>query len=191
MGVQFCMPALLSNLLHCCSHSDSGGQLDVVQLISESDELRADDSVECEGTTKRSERYRTGPVTPRQRTFKDRVRLPTMRRYPIPPSCSTDDPEDRRRQELLRIHQEFVLDLHRGVHMTQLTANTEYASVHCQLMEDLCTLKMDQGSGCIVEFPLTGCYWSKFLPIAFGNLERCHGGEGRMRGRGESGADSS
>lgn len=56
---------------------------------------------------------------------------------------------------MLRIHQEFVLDLHRGVHMTQLTANTEYASVHCQLMEDLCTLKMDQGSGCIVEFPLT------------------------------------
>merc|ERR1740122_111825 len=78
-----------------------------------------------------------------------------MRRYPVPPSCTADDPEEWRRRELLQIYQEFTLDLHKGIHMTQLTSNQDYSDIHCQILEDLQTLKVDQGSGCIIEFPLT------------------------------------
>jgi len=94
-------------------------------------------------------------MTPRQQNFKDRVRLPVLRRYPIPPGCSPDDPDEQRQNELLRMYQEFVLDLHKGVHMTQLTSNQDYSDIHCQILEDLQTLKVDQGSGCIIEFPLS------------------------------------
>mmetsp|Transcript_73037 Transcript_73037/g.236396 ORF Transcript_73037/g.236396 Transcript_73037/m.236396 type:complete len:194 (+) Transcript_73037:311-892(+) len=38
--------------------------------------------------------------------------------------------------------------------MTQLTSNQDYSDIHCQILEDLQTLKIDQGSGCIIEFPL-------------------------------------
>jgi len=38
--------------------------------------------------------------------------------------------------------------------MTQLTPNHEYSEIHCQVFEDLTTLKVDQGSDCIIEFPL-------------------------------------
>jgi len=46
------------------------------------------------------------------------------------------------------------MDLHKGIHLTQLNSNQDYSDIHCQIMEDLQTLKVDQGSGCIVEFPL-------------------------------------
>merc|ERR1719392_344337 len=66
-----------------------------------------------------------------------------------------DDPEDVRRAELLRTYQDFVMDLHKGLHMTQLTSSQDYSDIHCQILEDLQTLKVDQGSGCIIEFPLS------------------------------------
>eukprot|EP00450_Noctiluca_scintillans_P001972 CAMPEP_0194496390 /NCGR_PEP_ID=MMETSP0253-20130528/13679_1 /TAXON_ID=2966 /ORGANISM="Noctiluca scintillans" /LENGTH=268 /DNA_ID=CAMNT_0039337779 /DNA_START=164 /DNA_END=970 /DNA_ORIENTATION=+ len=102
-------------------------------------------------------------ITPRQKTFEERIRLPNMKRYPLPPNCSMDDPEDMRRIELMRLYREFVLDMHSGVHMTQLTANQEYSDIHCQIFEDMQTLKVDQGSGCIIEFPL--CAVSKVYRI--------------------------
>lgn len=46
------------------------------------------------------------------------------------------------------------MDLHKGIYMTQLTSTQDYSDVHCQVLEDLQTLKVDQGSGCIIEFPL-------------------------------------
>merc|ERR1719343_519155 len=98
---------------------------------------------------------RNSPITPRQRHFRDRISLPKLRRYPLPPSCSPDDPEEIRQEELQRVYTEFVLDLHRGIHMTQLTSNQDYSDIHCQILEDLQTLKVDQGSGCIIEFPLS------------------------------------
>merc|ERR1719510_2368394 len=104
----------------------------------------------CQSTT-----VRASPITPRQKSFKDRIRLPKLRRYPLPPTCSPDAPEEARRDELLRVYQEFVLDLHKGLHMTQLTSNQDYSDIHCQILEDLQTLKVDQGSGCIIEFPLS------------------------------------
>lgn len=109
------------------------------------------------------EKRKTNLITPRQKSFKDRLRLPQMRRYPVPPHCSPDDAEDYKRTELLRMYQEFGLDLHKGVHMTQLTANQDYSDIHCQILEDLQTLKVDQGSGCIIEFPL--CAVSKVYRI--------------------------
>merc|ERR1719229_2160907 len=39
--------------------------------------------------------------------------------------------------------------------MTQLTSNQDYSDIHCQVLEDLQTLKVDQGSGSIIEFPLS------------------------------------
>lgn len=94
-------------------------------------------------------------LTPRQQTLKERVRLPPMLRYPVPQDCSEDDPEEVRSDHLLRIFQDFVLDMHKGVYMTQVNAHDEYADIHCQLQDDLQILKVDQGSGCLVEFPLT------------------------------------
>merc|ERR1712039_1015958 len=100
-------------------------------------------------------RTRSIPSTPQQRHLKESIELPKLRRYPVPPGYSSEDPEDIRREELLRTYQEFVLDMVQGVHMTQLTSNQEYSDIHCQLLEDLQTLKVDQSSGCIIEFPLT------------------------------------
>lgn len=97
-----------------------------------------------------------GRSTPReQQSLKRRIRLPRLHRYPEPPGCAPDIPEDCKQDALLRVYQEFVLNLNRGVHMTQLTPTREYTSIHCQILNDLQTLKVDQGSGCIVEFPLS------------------------------------
>eukprot|EP00928_Gymnodinium_smaydae_P015973 TRINITY_DN15948_c0_g1_i2.p1 TRINITY_DN15948_c0_g1~~TRINITY_DN15948_c0_g1_i2.p1 ORF type:complete len:296 (-),score=45.92 TRINITY_DN15948_c0_g1_i2:39-926(-) len=97
---------------------------------------------------------RMAPMTPRQRTIRDRVQLPYLRRYPLAPGCTQDQSEEARQRELLRVYQDFVLDLHKGFNMTQLTSNQDYSLIHCQILEDLQTLKVDQGSGCIIEFPL-------------------------------------
>jgi len=161
---------VLSRFLQCCNtrqDAASGGELKVVQLSSDVLEcqvmqpvhlLTSQDSFDMTVTPRTSckgDRPRSMPITPRQRSFRDRVRLPMMRRYPVPPSCTADDPEEWRRRELLQIYQEFTLDLHKGIHMTQLTSNQDYSDIHCQILEDLQTLKVDQGSGCIIEFPLT------------------------------------
>jgi len=55
----------------------------------------------------------------------------------------------------LDLYQEFALDLHTGMYLTQLTSTRDYSDIHCQLMEDMTVLKLDQGNGRIVEFPLT------------------------------------
>merc|ERR1712151_567332 len=54
------------------------------------------------------------------------------------------------------MYQDFVLELHTGTYLTQLTSSRDYSDIHCQLMEDLQTLKLDQSSGRIIEFPLSG-----------------------------------
>jgi len=54
------------------------------------------------------------------------------------------------------MYQEFALDMHTGMYLTQLTSNRDYSDIHCQLMEDMQTLKLDQSNGRIIEFPLTG-----------------------------------
>mmetsp|Transcript_41697 Transcript_41697/g.89526 ORF Transcript_41697/g.89526 Transcript_41697/m.89526 type:complete len:322 (-) Transcript_41697:206-1171(-) len=165
---------MMQRLLQCCnSHADiPNGELKVVHLSSDVMEmhmkqpvhlLTRQDSFDMTLAMQKSakgsasstpSRLSPGVVTPRQEGLRDRVWLPKLRRYPVPPSCSEEDPEDVRRAELLRMYQEFVLDLHKGIHVTQLTSNQDYSDIHCQILDDLQTLKIDQGSGCIIEFPL-------------------------------------
>eukprot|EP00747_Dinoflagellata_sp_TGD_P185359 gnl/TRDRNA2_/TRDRNA2_41880_c0_seq1.p1 gnl/TRDRNA2_/TRDRNA2_41880_c0~~gnl/TRDRNA2_/TRDRNA2_41880_c0_seq1.p1 ORF type:complete len:290 (+),score=43.72 gnl/TRDRNA2_/TRDRNA2_41880_c0_seq1:106-975(+) len=162
---------MMTSLFQCCAvcrnEPANTGELRVVQLSSDVMEYklaepvhlltRADsfDMTVTPRTSCKGDVSRTSPCTPRQQSFRDRLQLPMLRRYPVPPSCNPDDPEDRRRQQLLQLYQEFVLDLHKGIHMTQLTSNQDYSDIHCQILEDLQTLKVDQGSGCIIEFPLS------------------------------------
>merc|ERR1719482_1375605 len=88
--------------------------------------------------------------------LRDQLELPLLHTYPVPPSCSPDEPESEKRTKLLEMYQEFALDLHTGMYLTQLTSNRDYSDIHCQLMEDMLTLKLDQSNGRIIEFPLTG-----------------------------------
>jgi len=161
---------MLTRFFQCCnSHGEvnSGGELKVVHLSSDVLEchmaqpvhlLTQQDSLDMTVAAQRSCRGEPPPsmgaFTPRQRSLRDRIWLPKLRRYPVPPTCSDSDSEETRREELLRVYQEFVMDLHKGIHMTQLTSNQDYSDIHCQILEDLQTLKVDQGSGCIIEFPL-------------------------------------
>merc|ERR1719498_2326408 len=69
---------------------------------------------------------------------------------------TAEDPVETRHQCLLELYQEFVLEMHTGTYLTQLTSSRDYSDIHCQLMEDLTTLKLDQSNGRILEFPLTG-----------------------------------
>mmetsp|Transcript_121168 Transcript_121168/g.314642 ORF Transcript_121168/g.314642 Transcript_121168/m.314642 type:complete len:292 (-) Transcript_121168:485-1360(-) len=98
---------------------------------------------------------RPGLLTPRQRDLRDNLELPSLNTYPVAPSCTSDDGEEERRTKLLAMYQEFALDLHTGMYLTQLTSNRDYSDIHCQLMEDMTTLKLDQSNGRIIEFPLT------------------------------------
>jgi len=96
------------------------------------------------------------PITPRQRCLKEGLELPELRTYPTPPNSGPDETEEERMKKLLEMYQEFALDLHTGTYLTQLTSNRDYSDIHCQLMEDMHTLKLDQSNGRIIEFPLTG-----------------------------------
>lgn len=125
-----------------------------VHLLTQPDSFDMADSPRGALKAEGGSSWRASAVTPRQRNLRDRIWLPKLRRYPVPATCSMDDPEDVRRAELLRTYQDFVMDLHKGLHMTQLTSSQEYSDIHCQILEDLQTLKVDQGSGCIIEFPL-------------------------------------
>merc|ERR1719498_2356962 len=69
---------------------------------------------------------------------------------------TAEDPVETRHQCLLELYQEFVLEMHTGTYLTQLTSSRDYSDIHCQLMEDLTTLKLDQSNGRIIEFPLSG-----------------------------------
>lgn len=160
---------MFARLFQCCNSVNDGSELKVVQLSCDDFDgghmaqpvhlLTQHDSLDPTMTPRtaslKGARTWPSPITPREQDFKDRIRLPKMRRYPVPPGCSSDDSDERIREELLQTYQEFVLDLHKGIYMTQLTSSQEYSEIHCQILEDMQTLKVDQGSGCIIEFPLT------------------------------------
>merc|ERR1719158_2778628 len=74
----------------------------------------------------------------------------------MPPNTCREESDEAQRRKLLELYQDFALDLHTGMYLTQLTSNRDYSNIHCQLMEDLQTLKLDQSNGRIIEFPLTG-----------------------------------
>lgn len=161
-------PRMLNRFLQCCNSDGEANELNVVQLSSDVLEchlaqpqhlLTQQDAFDSMLPPRASFKSDASALkqtyfTPRQRSLRDRIWLPTLRRYPIPPTCSSDDPAEVQRDELLRAYQDFVMDLHRGIYLTQLTSSGDYSEIHCQVLEDLQTLKVDQGSGSIVEFPL-------------------------------------
>ncbi|CAE8614885.1 unnamed protein product [Polarella glacialis] len=161
----------MGRLLQCCNSSQHDasacGELKVVQLSSDMLDgrlvqpvhlLTHQDSFSMTISPRAGamgELPRILGLTPRQQSIRDRIHLPRLLRYPLPPGSLPEESEDKRRDMLLQVYQDFVLDLHKGLHMTQLSSDQEYSDIHCQILEDLVTLKVDQGSGCIIEFPLT------------------------------------
>jgi len=164
---------MLGGLLQCCNSShDVGGvaELRVFHLSSDIMDsptsmhkpahlLTRPDSFDLT-TSPRGSLAGNSPalskgLTLGQRTLRERIWLPKLRRCPALPGASPDDTEEAKREELLRCFQDFVVELHQGIHMTQITSNQEYSVIHCQVLDDLHTLKVDQGSGCIIEFPLS------------------------------------
>mmetsp|Transcript_28593 Transcript_28593/g.51993 ORF Transcript_28593/g.51993 Transcript_28593/m.51993 type:complete len:286 (-) Transcript_28593:114-971(-) len=164
----------LQNLLQCCRGSacDNHGSQSELQIQLSSDladmqnprhQITQADSFDITFTPRSFSNYssRSTPqplrsMTPRQRDLRDHLELPLLHTYPLPPICSPDEPEEEKKKKLLEMYQEFALDLHTGMYLTQLTSSRDYSDIHCQLMEDLQTLKLDQSNGRIVEFPLTG-----------------------------------
>mmetsp|Transcript_2551 Transcript_2551/g.7171 ORF Transcript_2551/g.7171 Transcript_2551/m.7171 type:complete len:289 (+) Transcript_2551:112-978(+) len=98
---------------------------------------------------------RQTPITPRQKDMQDQLELPSLHSYPLPPDCTPEDHEEVRMEKLLEMYRGFALDLHTGTYLTQLTSTRDYSDIHCQLMEDMTILKLDQSNGRIIEFPLT------------------------------------
>merc|ERR1712232_551816 len=99
---------------------------------------------------------RSAPITPREKALSDGLELPAMHTYPVPPDCGPDQNEMHRQAILLQMYREFALELHAGMYLKQMTSDSDYSDIHCQLMDDMQTLKLDQSTGCIIEFPLTG-----------------------------------
>mmetsp|Transcript_74603 Transcript_74603/g.207357 ORF Transcript_74603/g.207357 Transcript_74603/m.207357 type:complete len:405 (+) Transcript_74603:48-1262(+) len=160
--------AQLDWLFRCCTRDDNrdGRASNEIQVLScETDE--PDAPVRHRRALAKADSYditfqNSRPVdptmlfTPRQRDLRDRLELPFLQKYPNPPGCSLDEAEEPKREKLLHMYQEFVLEMHAGTYLTQLTSTRDYSNIHCQLMEDLKTLKLDQCNGRIIEFPLTG-----------------------------------
>jgi len=93
--------------------------------------------------------------TPLQQDLRKQLELPQLATYPSPPNAAPEDTEEERKAQLLAMYREFALDLHTGMYLTQLTSSRDYSDIHCQLMDDMTTLKLDQSNGRIIEFPLT------------------------------------
>jgi len=122
-------------------------------------DLSEHDTIDTTMGPHRNRRLPENVITPRQHTLKESVQLPKLLRYPSLPKDLTiieGNEEYQERDVLLGIFREFALDLNRGRYLTQLGSNQDYSVIHCQVMDDMQTLKVDQGNGCIIEFPLTG-----------------------------------
>jgi len=153
------LPPQLEWLLRCCTRDtpDGRGEIQVLNCereVREKQVLTKADSFDITFTSRRAIEPCPVPITPRQRDLRDKLELPWLQQYPAPPGAP-EEGEELRRKRLLRMYQEFVLELHTGSYFTQLTSSRDYSDIHCQLMEDLQTLKLDQSNGRIIEFPLT------------------------------------
>lgn len=95
------------------------------------------------------------PMTPRQQVISDSLEICPIRTIPSLSLLEEYETDDLKCKQMLELYQQFTLELHAGIYLKQLTSTFDYWHVHCQLMEDLSTLKIDQDNGRIVEFPLT------------------------------------
>lgn len=156
----------MCQLLPCCYLAlEDPGEMDIVQLSTEDANKvgqpvlltrhHSFDVTMTPNATFHGNKPKNVANTCQQQSFTDQIKLPTMRRYPIPPNCTPNDPEKSLRTELLRMYKEFVLDMHKGIYMTQLLPNQEYNDIHCQIVDNMQSLMIDQGCGSIIEFPLS------------------------------------
>lgn len=159
--------SLLSLFPFCYVDNTSSSETKVVSLRADLPEgrpklahdLSEHDAIDTTMGPNRNRLLAENVMTPRQHTFKEAVQLPKLLRYPSLPKDFTLEEgyeEYQERDVLLGLFREFALDLNRGRYLTQLGSNQDYSVIHCQVMDDLQTLKVDQGNGCIIEFPLTG-----------------------------------
>eukprot|EP01069_Polyplicarium_translucidae_P008129 Polyplicarium_translucidae@DN3187_c0_g3_i1.p1 len=97
-----------------------------------------------------------GVLTPRQLNMMKKIALPSLNLYPAPPGETNAHSlnQDQRRDALASLYRHFVLDIIRGLYLTQITAGREYATIHCQLADDFSSLILDQNDGRLIEFPL-------------------------------------
>lgn len=162
------LSARLDWFVHCCSKQAGSENTSELRLLSTDAEslVFSDGAANSAPNSWRSGSlgsHRAGhwslgastPITPRRKELKDSLQLPTLHHYPAPPGVGPEASEEAKQQKLLETYQDFVLDLTVGMYLTQLTSNRDYSDIHCQLMEDLMTLKLDQCNGRIIEFPLT------------------------------------
>ncbi|CEM19059.1 unnamed protein product [Vitrella brassicaformis CCMP3155] len=96
-------------------------------------------------------------ATPRQAELRTQIQLPPSDLpYPLPPvGFPTNNLSDsEQRYLLIEMYRDFIVELYRGVYVTQLTSARDYSEIHCQLKDDLTTLTLDQNTGRLIEFPL-------------------------------------
>eukprot|EP00913_Durusdinium_trenchii_P014099 g13233.t1 len=111
----------LDRHLLCCNvqHEQSvSGEMKVVELTSDADVRLANpvhlltehDSFDVTVSPRAGamgEWTKHLSMTPRQHDFRDRIQLPRLLRYPLPPDCLADEPEEKRRATLLKVFQDL------------------------------------------------------------------------------------
>eukprot|EP00811_Abedinium_folium_P021924 NODE_3114_length_2090_cov_10.816098.p1 GENE.NODE_3114_length_2090_cov_10.816098~~NODE_3114_length_2090_cov_10.816098.p1 ORF type:complete len:532 (-),score=162.01 NODE_3114_length_2090_cov_10.816098:379-1974(-) len=140
-----------------CGANDVGGASEMqvqVQLLSEVSGVPPR-SGDCLDPSRMQ--YWPSAYVPSTKRFSilQRLGLPPLPTYAGPALVNSDVPKDIQQAVVVQMYQDFVVDLHAGLVLTQMTSDHGYCDMHCQLMDDLCTLKFDQRNGRIVEIPLT------------------------------------
>eukprot|EP00811_Abedinium_folium_P000895 NODE_10821_length_1326_cov_7.391159.p1 GENE.NODE_10821_length_1326_cov_7.391159~~NODE_10821_length_1326_cov_7.391159.p1 ORF type:complete len:323 (+),score=55.07 NODE_10821_length_1326_cov_7.391159:69-1037(+) len=93
-------------------------------------------------------------LTKKQLELRSRLKLPTPEMCCGEPLLAGETTEGRHRW-LLDMYQDFAFELYEGMFLKQLRTDICSDRVHCQLVDDLETLKLDFEDGCIIEFPLS------------------------------------
>ena len=123
------------------------GETKVVHLRSDvpdhlpkpSHDLAEHDTIDTTlGPSRNKPKSQPNLMTPRQHCFKEAVQLPKLLRYPsLPKDFFMEDgnEEQQEKELLLKMFQDFALDMHRGRYLTQLGSNQDYSVIHCILAE--------------------------------------------------------
>eukprot|EP00812_Abedinium_dasypus_P009748 NODE_3415_length_789_cov_331.927793.p1 GENE.NODE_3415_length_789_cov_331.927793~~NODE_3415_length_789_cov_331.927793.p1 ORF type:complete len:209 (-),score=45.73 NODE_3415_length_789_cov_331.927793:161-718(-) len=93
-------------------------------------------------------------MTPRQRSVMDKLEIPPLSLCPEFGLFRADESAEAHHNRVLATYREFAFNMYTGAHLTLLTPAGDYCDAHCQLIEDLQVLKLDQNNGRIIEFPL-------------------------------------
>jgi len=92
-------------------------------------------------------------MTPRREEILELLGIPISRTKPAKEVRALYG-DEKRHWQMIAACQEFTLNLHAGMYLTYLTNTGEREDIHCQLMDDLTTIKLDDGNGKIIVFPL-------------------------------------